>query len=313
MNYLPDATGRLVPLRVKMPTTQGVGPTRADGITTAPLGRRLVARIARLNVVDHDPDVVMSGSVGSQDVVLSAWQHDSMRDRLPVGKGTVSEEGDALILRGHYFDTAAGRATYETVKAMGQTEWSWGYNALRSHPGTKDGVRVRFLDALDVFEASAVLRGASIGTRLLELEGLSKTQLTVAAGMHANANEGARQAPAHRPRRPSRHGTGMQAGRPARGTAGLEMTDDAAAVAPYGAALRFARSTAARIAERTRARIEMRAEVGRELSAENRTELLELAGDLESIGKDLRRMARPRAAACARVERIVSAPPWVTS
>lgn len=126
---------------------------------------------ATLNTKDHDGDVTLPGAFKQgQEVRISAYNHASWGPgALPVGKGRITENGENAIFDGEFFlNTAAGKETFETVKAMGDLqEWSYGFDVLDSEPGTKDGQSVNFLKALDVFEVSPVLLGAGIGTRTL--------------------------------------------------------------------------------------------------------------------------------------------------
>ena len=50
----------------------------------------------------------------------------------------------------------------------------------------------------------------------------------------------------------------------------------------------------------------MRASAGRELSAQNRADLTELAGELEAIASDLRRLAQPEAALQRHLDRLAA-------
>jgi hypothetical protein len=85
----------------------------------------VVARICEFGVVDHQGDVVTRGAFGkvAQEVLVSAWNHSAYgagRDSLPVGVGVVRSEGDHAVFRGRLLlETAAGRDTYEVLKALG--------------------------------------------------------------------------------------------------------------------------------------------------------------------------------------------------
>jgi hypothetical protein len=129
---------------------------------------------AQLNVVDSDGDVTLPGAFPTKDVPMSAYGHTSWDGALPVGKGSISEQGDWAVFKGQFFmDTAAGRDTHATIKGLGSlAEYSYGYQPLPN--GTemdqRDGRTVRLLKALDVFEVSPVLKGAGVGTHTLAIK-----------------------------------------------------------------------------------------------------------------------------------------------
>jgi len=121
---------------------------------------------AQLGVIDADGDVTLPGAFPSKDVPISAYGHTSWEGALPVGRGTISEEGDWAVLRGRLFmDTSQGRDAHATLKGLGElAEYSYGYRVLDGGPGTHEGRPVRELRRLDVHEVSPVLRGAGVGT-----------------------------------------------------------------------------------------------------------------------------------------------------
>lgn len=127
---------------------------------------------ATLDVVDLDGDVTLAGAFQEEEVRISAYNHESWKGALPVGKGTIREEGDKAIFRGRFFlDTTAGRDTFEVVKEMDDLqEWSYGYDTLESEPGTKDGQAVTFIKRQKVHEVSPVILGAGIGTGTLAVK-----------------------------------------------------------------------------------------------------------------------------------------------
>ena len=142
-------------------------------VTNASKGE-VEAVFAVLNVIDHDGDVTLPGAFESgTEVRISAYNHESWKGALPVGKGVISEVGDQAILKGQFFlDTTGGRDTFEVVKQMGDLqEWSYGYDVLVGEPGAKDGQRVQFLKRLAVHEVSPVMLGAGIDTRTLAVKG----------------------------------------------------------------------------------------------------------------------------------------------
>lgn len=128
---------------------------------------------SRFNVIDSDGDVTFPGAhpVG-KSIPMSAYGHTSWDGALPIGKGTIREQGDLAILDGRFFmDTDQGRNAYHTTKAMADLqEWSYGYSVIVGGPGMFDGKRVRELRKLDVFEVSPVLKGAGVGTSTLAIK-----------------------------------------------------------------------------------------------------------------------------------------------
>jgi len=132
----------------------------------------LVARFAQLKVIDHDGDVTMPGAFPTKAVPMSAYGHGSWDGALPVGRGSIAEEGDWAVFKGRFFlSTSHGRDAYETVKGLGDlAEYSYGYHVLDGGPGTFEGKAVRELRKLDVFEVSPVLIGAGIGTGTLAIK-----------------------------------------------------------------------------------------------------------------------------------------------
>lgn len=126
------------------------------------------AVFATLNVKDHDGDVTVPGAFDNgSEVIISAYNHGVWKGALPVGKGTIHEVGDQVIMKGQFFmDTTGGRDTFNVVKALGpKQEWSYGFDVVKSDPGEHEGKSVRVLKKMAVHEVSPVLRGAGLGTR----------------------------------------------------------------------------------------------------------------------------------------------------
>lgn len=126
------------------------------------------AVFATLGVKDLHGDVTLKGAFKSgEEVRLSAYNHESWKGALPVGKGTIEEVGDNVVFKGRFFmDTTGGKDTFHTVKEMGGLqEWSYGYETLDQEPGQKDGEQVNIIKSQKVHEVSPVLQGAGIGTQ----------------------------------------------------------------------------------------------------------------------------------------------------
>lgn len=138
------------------------------------------AIVATLGVVDHDKDVIAPDAIRhGAKVKLSSYAHDTvLGGNAPVGKGVIHVDGQRAILRGQFFmSTQRGREAFETVKALGPDgEWSVGFATRRLGDLTdewKSKGAERVLAAIDVFEVSPVLRGASLYTGTLAIKGLA--------------------------------------------------------------------------------------------------------------------------------------------
>ena len=131
------------------------------------------AKIGAVGSPDKVGDVVVKGSVGSQEVGIAGFNHD--RQGPPVGKGTIYEDGDSLFFKGQFFlESAAGRDNYEAVKNLGTVEWSWGGIVKEIEAGELDGDQVFFLKGVDFFEASPVWVAANYDTGTISVKGLEE-------------------------------------------------------------------------------------------------------------------------------------------
>lgn len=151
----------------------------------------VIVAFAQLNVVDLDRDVTLNDAFPRKSVPMSAYGHTSWMGELPTGKGTIREEGDWALFDGKFFvDTTQGRDAYLTVKAMGELqEWSYGYDPIDYAFEQRDGVSVRVLKRLDVFEVSPVLMGAGIGTHTRGIKGALGAALPFAEHLSLVADE----------------------------------------------------------------------------------------------------------------------------
>jgi hypothetical protein len=135
----------------------------------------VTAIVATLGVVDKDGDVLLPGSFpASASVKMSAYSHDVVMDgAAPVGKGTITVQGDKAVFQGRFFmTTERGREAFHTVKELGADgEWSFGFpRHVQMQEMTADwkakGAR-RIIAGIQPLEASPVFRGAGIGTGTL--------------------------------------------------------------------------------------------------------------------------------------------------
>jgi phage head maturation protease len=127
------------------------------------------AVIATYGQMDLDRDIVVRGAFtdGAQ-APISPYNHSSLSGTaLPVGLATVHTEGNLAIADLVFnMEVQAARDVWAMVKQLGAVmEYSWGWKAIDSEPGTgPDGRPVVYLKALDLIEVSPVIRGSSIGT-----------------------------------------------------------------------------------------------------------------------------------------------------
>ncbi len=131
------------------------------------------AVFATLGVIDKDNDVTVKGAFDDgAPVRISAYGHASWGQALPVGKGVIRVIDDEAILEGKFFmETQHGRDTFKTVKEMGDLqEFSYGFDVVKSEPGTFEEKDVRFLQKMKVHEVSPVMLGAGVGTRTLAVK-----------------------------------------------------------------------------------------------------------------------------------------------
>ena len=140
------------------------------------------AVFATTGVVDKHGDVIEAGAIGEQDVIMSAYGHNSWGNMFggvaeaPIGKGRTYEDGNEAIFEGEFFDTQAAKEMYAILKALGSNqEWSFSlhnveYNIIEDYEGTGD--TVYSLKSIDVHEVSPVLMGAGVNTRTLEVKSL---------------------------------------------------------------------------------------------------------------------------------------------
>lgn len=136
---------------------------------------RVTAVVATTGVVDKDGDIIEPGAFGRQDVKVSAFGHASWTGALPIGRGSVREDGNRAVADLEFFmDTTPGRDTFLTLKGLGELgQWSFGYEVKRGREPTKEerrkGAR-RVFQELVVHEVSPVLQGAGVDTGTLALK-----------------------------------------------------------------------------------------------------------------------------------------------
>lgn len=132
------------------------------------------------NVLDHDGDVVLPGAI--QDgvtVPISGYNHASWQPgNLPVGKATIRSLPDRAEADAQFFmNTINGADTFTTLKELGGSQWSYGYDVLDSEFGDFQGKRARFLKKMTVHELSPVLLAASVGTGTANIRSASAARI----------------------------------------------------------------------------------------------------------------------------------------
>jgi hypothetical protein len=143
----------------------------------------VTAIVATLNAVDKDGDVILPGALpeGGAKVKMSGYAHDVvLKNAPPVGKGTITEEGDKLVFRGNfYMTTDRGRQAFLQAKEEGpDSEWSFGFppRTVKSAELTKDwklkGAR-RMIAGFLPREASPVFIGAGVDTGTVSVKAAS--------------------------------------------------------------------------------------------------------------------------------------------
>lgn len=134
------------------------------------------AVFATFNVKDLDGDVTLPGAFeDGAEVLISAYNHGTWGDKLPVGKGVIRVDETKAWMEGQFWlDMLSGAETFKAVKNAGDLqEWSYGYNVLETGEVTDAMYQLgvwRVLKKLRVFEVSPVMVGAGIGTETVSIK-----------------------------------------------------------------------------------------------------------------------------------------------
>jgi phage head maturation protease len=255
------------------------------------------AVFATLGVVDHDGDIILSGSIpNGAPVRMSAYNHASWQYALPVGKGTISEVGNELIFDGQFFlDTTDGADTYKTVKGLGDlVEWSFGFDILEKDSMTDPATNqeVRRLKRLNVTEVSPVLLGAGINTRTLAVKSLRKDQSIYKAKIAGIQSEAETKGDA-----PLAKAAGVLLGL-------LEEEADSAESMRYEDHAEMVLDMLGDFVKRSQSIAELRTEKGKEpASSKNRDALKSIAGKLSTAAAEIVRIAETNSEADNRKAR----------
>lgn len=135
---------------------------------------QIKAVFSTFDVIDHDGDILRKSAFTHGQPCAFVWSHDWSR---PIGKGVISVEDSRAVFDGSFFmQTVDGKNAYEICKAMSDLqEFSYGFRVVDSNQIKHEGRTAREITKVDVFEVSAVLKGASLGTRTLALKQQSRT------------------------------------------------------------------------------------------------------------------------------------------
>lgn len=127
----------------------------------------------------HDDWTLPGAFEDGAAVLISAYNHKSWWDSIPVGKGVIKVDEKRAILVGQFnLKTEAGREHFEMVKFSGELQqWSYGFDILKTGEVTEAlrqiGVQ-RVLEKVKVYEVSPVMLGAGTETETLSVK--SKAQ-----------------------------------------------------------------------------------------------------------------------------------------
>jgi HK97 family phage prohead protease len=130
---------------------------------------QIKAVFSTFDVIDADGDILRKSAFTEQPIPL-CWSHDWSR---PIGKGHIRVEPTRAVFDGSFFmNTVDGANAYEICKAMSDLqEFSYGFRVVESKQIKHEGRAAREITKIDVFEVSAVLKGASVGTHILAIKG----------------------------------------------------------------------------------------------------------------------------------------------
>lgn len=146
------------------------------------------AVFATLKAIDKDGDVILPGAIddGAQ-VVISAFSHESWKGKLPVGRGTIHEVGDELVVKAQFFmDTTHGVDTFNTVKGLAGDgegsdnlgEWSFSLQEVTATKGRFANSMANIISRIaSIKEVSPTLIGAGVNTRTLAVKSAETKQL----------------------------------------------------------------------------------------------------------------------------------------
>ena len=143
---------------------------------------RVSLKVATLGVIDRDGDVIVAGAVGRKEVLLGPFQHRIMQGAPPIGRGVLYEQDGELRFDGQFnLEMTSAQETFSAMRfAPELTEVSFGFYTVKQSPGMVGTTPANFLEELDPFEVSPVLRGAGIGTGVRDIKSAEEPAPAVA-------------------------------------------------------------------------------------------------------------------------------------
>ncbi len=108
--------------------------TKEIQLETAKTDGAVKSAIATLGVLDGDRDITLPGFFGDQHVKM--YWHHNLYGGIPIGKGTITEDGNKAIFEGRFnLKTTQGLDVYEAVKFDHENppalqQWSYGFKVL---------------------------------------------------------------------------------------------------------------------------------------------------------------------------------------
>jgi hypothetical protein len=129
------------------------------------------AIFSTFGVVDHDGDVVLPTAIADgTETILGHYNHNSVIGAaLPIGKAIIHTDHEKAWADLEFnMELQSARDTWSAIKQLGHLqEYSYSFKVLDADHGPApdgSGRQVQFLKALDIFEVSPVIRGASLNT-----------------------------------------------------------------------------------------------------------------------------------------------------
>ena len=134
---------------------------------------KIALKVATMGVIDRHYDILMPGSVGEQQCLISQFNHASSRGAaVPIGKGRIYEQGNDLLFEGE-LDMKLGAAcdTWHALNFAPELyEVSWGFLVTDATERQVDGEWVRGIEKTIVREVCPVMVGAGIDTGVISVK-----------------------------------------------------------------------------------------------------------------------------------------------
>ena len=141
------------------------------------------AVVATLDSIDHDREIIRSGAIGEKSVLIAGYGHNY--GVLPTGVGKLREaDGQVRLSASLNMKSGIGRDTYEIIKMVNEAdgieqEFSLGFYPVQTKNEIIDGESIVVFNKIDPFEVSPVMRGASLGTKLIDIKSIQENNFTI--------------------------------------------------------------------------------------------------------------------------------------